>query len=130
TTTAAAQTRTGPQGRSPLDRASRLAALPCLLRERILVLDGAMGTMLQANRFTEADFRGDRFRDHPVDLRGNSDVLCLTQPAAVASIHAGYLEAGADVVTTNSFTATRIAQAEYGFDPAVVRDLNVAAARL
>ena len=62
---------------SPFDRASRLAALPGLLRERILVLDGAMGTMLQAHRFTEADFRGERFRDHPIDLRGNSDLLCL-----------------------------------------------------
>ena len=104
--------------------------LPGLLRERILVLDGAMGTMLQAYRFGEADFRGDRFRDHPRDLRGNSDLLCLTQPDAVAAIHAGYLDAGADILSTNSFTATRIAQADYGFDPATVRELNVAAARL
>ncbi|MEP6639278.1 MAG: homocysteine S-methyltransferase family protein, partial [Chloroflexota bacterium] len=92
---------------SPFDRAWRLAALPGILRDRILVLDGAMGTMLQAYQFSEADFRGDRFRDHPRDLRGNSDLLCLTQPAAVAAIHAGYLDAGADVVSTNSFTATR-----------------------
>ena len=89
-----------------------------------------MGTMLQAHRFTEADFRGERFRDHPRDLRGNSDLLCLTQPAAVAAIHAAYLDAGADILSTNSFTATRIAQADYGFDPETVRDLNVAAARL
>jgi 5-methyltetrahydrofolate--homocysteine methyltransferase len=115
---------------SPFDRASRLAALPGILRKRILVLDGAMGTMLQAYQFSEADFRGKRFRDHPRDLRGNSDLLCLTQPAAVAAIHEGYLDAGADVVSTNSFTATRIAQADYGFDPATVRELNVAAARL
>ena len=107
------------------DRASRLALLPGLLRERILVLDGAMGTMLQAHQFSEADFRGERFRDHPRDLRGNSDLLCLTQPAAVAAIHKGYLDAGADVVSTNSFTATRIAQADYGFDPATVHELNV-----
>jgi 5-methyltetrahydrofolate--homocysteine methyltransferase len=112
------------------DRASRLALLPGLLRERILVLDGAMGTMLQAHKFTEADFRGERFRDHPRDLRGNSDLLCLTQPAAVAAVHAGYLDAGADILSTNSFTATRIAQADYGFDTETVRDLNVAAARL
>ena len=112
------------------DRASRLALLPDLLRERILVLDGAMGTMLQAHKFTEADFRGERFREHPRDLRGNSDLLCLTQPAAVAAIHAAYLDAGADILSTNSFTATRIAQADYGFDPETVRDLNVAAARL
>ena len=120
----------GGGGVTPFDRASRLALLPDLLRERILVLDGAMGTMLQAHRFSEADFRGERFRDHPRDLRGNSDLLCLTQPAAVSAVHAGYLEAGADILSTNSFTATRIAQADYGFDPATVRELNVAAARL
>ena len=120
----------GGAGVTAFDRASRLALLPGLLRERILVLDGAMGTMLQAHKFTEADFRGERFRDHPRDLRGNSDLLCLTQPAAVAAIHAAYLDAGADILSTNSFTATRIAQADYGFDPETVRDLNVAAARL
>ncbi|GAC1663242.1 MAG: methionine synthase [Candidatus Limnocylindrales bacterium] len=119
-----------PRAESPFDRTSRLAALPGILRERIMVLDGAMGTMLQAHRFGEADFRGDRFRDHPRDLRGNSDVLCLTQPAAVSAIHAAYLAAGAEILTTNSFTATRIAQADYGFGPATVRELNVAAARL
>jgi 5-methyltetrahydrofolate--homocysteine methyltransferase len=119
----------GGQG-APFDRASRLALLPGILRDRILVLDGAMGTMLQAYQFKEADFRGERFRDHPRDLRGDSDLLCLTQPAAVGAIHASYLEAGADVVSTNSFTATRIAQADYGFDPATVREINVAAARL
>ena len=89
-----------------------------------------MGTMLQAHAFTEADFRGERFRDHPRDLRGDSDLLCLTQPAAVGAIHAAYLDAGADILSTNSFTATRIAQADYGFDPETVRDINVAAARL
>jgi 5-methyltetrahydrofolate--homocysteine methyltransferase len=115
---------------APFTRPTRLAALPAILRDRILVLDGAMGTMLQAHAFSEADFRGDLFRDHPRDLRGNSDVLCLTQPAAVAAIHAAYLDAGADVVSTNSFTATRIAQADYGFDAATVREINVAAARL
>ena len=115
---------------TPFDRASRLAALPGLLRERIVVLDGAMGTMLQAHGFSEADFRGERFRDHPHDLRGDLDLLCLTQPAAVQEIHRAYLEAGADIVTTNSFTATRIAQADYLLEPAVVREMNVAAARL
>ena len=111
-------------------RAARVARLPALLRERILVIDGAMGTMLQAYAFGEADFRGARFRDHHRDLRGNSDLLCLTQPAAVAVIHQGYLDAGADIVSTNSFTSTRIAQADYGLGPDVVRELNVAAARL
>ncbi|HTG42015.1 MAG TPA: methionine synthase, partial [Methylomirabilota bacterium] len=130
TSTAVAPTRDAARPAAPFDRATRLAALPGLLRNRILVLDGAMGTMLQAYQFSEADFRGERFRDHPRDLRGNSDLLCLTQPAAVTAVHAGYLDAGADVVSTNSFTATRIAQADYGFDPATVRELNVAAARL
>ena len=124
-------TRPGAEVRdSPFDRESRLAALPGILRERIMVLDGAMGTMLQTYRFGEADFRGDRFRDHPRDLRGNSDLLCLTQPAAVTAIHAGYLAAGAEILSTNSFTATRIAQADYGLDPETVREINVAAARL
>ena len=89
-----------------------------------------MGTMLQAYGFAEADFRGDRFRDHPRDVRGDSDLLCLTQPDAVTAIHAGYLAAGAEIISTNSFTATRIAQAEYGFDPATVREMNIVAARL
>ena len=89
----------GSPSAAPFDRVSRLALLPGLLRERILVLDGAMGTMLQAYRFGEAEFRGDRFRDHPRDLRGNSDLLCLTQPDAVAAVHTGYLGAGADIIT-------------------------------
>ena len=114
----------------PFDRGSRLARLPDILRDRIVILDGAIGTMLQAHAFTEADFRGDRFRDHPRDLRGDGDVLSLTQPDAVRAVHKAYLDAGADVITTNSFTATRIAQADYGFDPTVVREMNVAAARL
>ncbi|MGZ9277306.1 MAG: homocysteine S-methyltransferase family protein, partial [Candidatus Limnocylindrales bacterium] len=97
------------------DRGIRLAAL---LRERILVLDGAMGTMLQAHDFDEAAYRGDRFRDHPWDLRGDNDLLSLTQPAAVRAVHAAYLDAGADIISTNTFTAMRIAQADYGLDPA------------
>ena len=115
---------------APFTRATRRTRLLDILGERILVLDGAMGTMLQAHAFDEAAFRGERFRDHPSDLRGDSDLLCLTQPAAVTAIHAAYLDAGADVLSTNSFTATSIAQADYGFDPATVREMNVAAARL
>jgi 5-methyltetrahydrofolate--homocysteine methyltransferase len=122
--------RPGTTEGAPFDRATRLAELPRILRRRIVVLDGAMGTMLQAHRFDEADVRGERFRDHPHDLRGNNDVLSITQPDAVAAIHAAYLAAGAEIISTNSFTATRIAQADYGFDPATVRELNVAAARL
>jgi 5-methyltetrahydrofolate--homocysteine methyltransferase len=119
-----------PPAAAALDRAARLAHLPELLRERILVLDGAMGTMLQAHRFSEADFRGDRFRDHPRDLRGDADLLCLTQPWAVTAVHEAYLRAGADIISTNSFTATSIAQADYGLDAATVREINVAAARI
>jgi 5-methyltetrahydrofolate--homocysteine methyltransferase len=89
-----------------------------------------MGTLLQAHRFVEADFRGTRFADHPRDLRGNNDLLCLTQPDAVREVHAAYLAAGADIISTNSFTATRIAQADYALPPSVVREVNVAAARL
>jgi 5-methyltetrahydrofolate--homocysteine methyltransferase len=114
----------------PWTRATRRPALDGLLAERILVLDGAMGTMLQAHQFDEEAFRGARFRDHPRDLRGDTDLLCLTQPDAVRGVHAGYLEAGADILSTNSFTATRIAQADYGLDPAIVREINVTAARL
>ena len=112
-----------------LTRESRLALLPRLLRERILVLDGAMGTLLQRYRFTEADWRGARFADHPTDVRGNSDLLCLTQPEAVRAAHRAYFEAGADIVSTNSFTSTRIAQADYGLSH-LARELNESAARL
>ena len=119
------QTDTG----TPFTRASRRARLDALLAERILVLDGAMGTMIQRYRLSEADFRGERFADHPRDLRGNSDVLVLTQPAIVREIHAAYLAAGADIVTTDSFTATRIAQADYGLSHAA-GELNEQSARL
>ncbi len=110
-------------------RATRLHRLPELLRERILVLDGAMGTMLQRAALTEADYRGDQFLDSPRDLKGNHDILCLTRPSVVRDIHAAYLAAGADIVETNSFNATAISQAEYGMQRQV-RAINVAAARL
>src|ERR671912_2025982 len=118
-----------PAASAPLTGGSRLAVLPALLRQRILVLDGAMGTLLQRHRFAEADFRGARFADHPTDLRGNSDLLCLTQPDAVRAAHRAYFEAGADIVSTNSFTSTRIAQADYGLSD-LAGELNEAAARL
>ncbi|MET0554149.1 MAG: methionine synthase, partial [Vicinamibacteria bacterium] len=96
--------------------------------ERILVIDGAMGTLLQAYQFQEADFRGERFKDHHKDLKGNSDLLCLTQPEAVESIHRKYLEAGADIVETNTFTATSISQADYDLSH-LAYELNVAGAQ-
>ncbi len=114
---------------TPFTRASRLDRLPALLRERILVLDGAMGTMIQRYQLSEADFRGERFADHPKDVRGNSDLLVLTQPDVIREIHGAYLAAGADIVSTNSFTSTRIAQADYGLS-AIAGEMNEAASRL
>jgi len=111
------------------NRAIRLQRLCSLLNERILLLDGAMGTMLQRAGLTEADYRGDRFAAASLDLKGNHDVLCLTRPAVVHDVHAAYLAAGADIVETNSFNATRISQAEYGLQDAVP-DINIAAARV
>ncbi len=105
------------------------AALPDLLARRILVLDGAMGTMVQGQGLREADFRGERFATHPRDLAGNTDVLVLTRPDVIRSIHDAYLAAGADIIETCTFTATAIAQADYGLE-AHVRELNLAAARL
>ncbi len=100
-----------------------------LLAQRIAVLDGAWGTMLQGRGLTEEDFRGERFRDHPSDLKGDPDLLNLTRPELVLDVHRAYLEAGADITTTNTFTATAIAQADYGLEEAVY-DMNVAGARL
>ena len=108
---------------------TRAAALPSLLRERIVVIDGAMGTMIQRHRLGEADFRGERLADHPTDLKGNNDLLVLTRPEIVRDIHAAYLAAGADIVETNTFGATSIAQADYGLAH-LAREMNVAAARL
>src|SRR5271154_737213 len=87
-------------------------ALRRAARERILVLDGAMGTMIQAHKFSEADFRGERFADWPRDLRGNNDLLVLTQPRAIEAIHFAYAQAGADIIATNTFSSTRVAQAD------------------
>ena len=98
-------------------------------KERILVLDGAMGTMIQTHRFSEADFRGKRFAEWPSDLRGNNDLLVLTQPHAIEAIHLAYAEAGADILATNTFSSTRIAQADYGMEE-LVPELNREAARL
>jgi len=98
-----------------------------LLRERIVILDGAMGTMVQQYKLGEADYRGARFASHPSDLKGNNDLLCLTKPEVIEEIHAKYLAAGADIIETNTFNAQTISQADYGLEP-IVRDLNLAAA--
>ncbi|WP_018412830.1 methionine synthase [Methyloversatilis thermotolerans] len=103
--------------------------LKALMARRILILDGAMGTMVQKHRLVEADYRGSRFADHPKDLKGNNDLLLLTRPDVIRGIHAAYLEAGADIIETNTFNATVISQAEYGLE-AIVHELNVEGARI
>jgi len=99
------------------------------LTKRILVLDGAMGTMLQQYQFSEADFRGERFKDYPSSLQGNNDLLSLTQPQAIADIHAKYFEAGADIVETNTFSGTTIAMADYNMED-LVYELNFESAKI
>jgi 5-methyltetrahydrofolate--homocysteine methyltransferase len=108
---------------------TRGAALPALLAQRIVIIDGAMGTLIQRFMLTEADFRGERFRNHPKDLKGNNDLLVLTRPDVVRRIHDQYLAAGADIIETNTFGATSIAQADYGL-AGIAHEMNVAAARL
>ena len=99
------------------------------LKNRILLLDGAMGTMIQQHKLDENDFRGQRFADHPCDLRGNNDLLSLSQPSLISEIHRDYLAAGADIIETNTFNATRIAMADYQLEE-LVPELNEASARL
>ncbi len=108
---------------------TRGAELPALLQQRIVIIDGAMGTLLQRRGLSEADYRGERFAAHGTDLRGNGDVLNLTRPDVVRDIHRDYLDAGADIVETNTFGATRVAQADYGLAEHA-REINVAAARI
>ena len=111
------------------DRDDRIAALTRATGERILLLDGAMGTMIQAHGLTEEDFRGSRFADWKTDLRGDNDLLSLTQPDIIRDIHAAYLDAGADILETNTFNATSISQADYGLE-AHAEEINRESARL
>ncbi len=111
---------------TPTDKSALLARL---MDERILVLDGAMGTMIQGYRLGEADYRGACLAGHPHDLKGDNDLLVLTQPEVVRAIHDAYLEAGADIIETNTFNATAIAQADYRLE-GKVREINLAAARI
>jgi len=99
-----------------------------LLQKRILVIDGAMGTMIQRHKLTEADYRGERFKDWPSDLKGNNDLLSITQPHIIVGIHKEYLEAGADIIETNTFSSTVIAQADYDLQ-SLAYELNVASAK-
>ncbi len=108
---------------------TRGAALPQILQQRIVILDGAMGTMIQRYKLSEADYRGERFKDHAKDLKGNNDLLQITRPAVISEIHEQYLAAGADIIETNTFSATSVAQDDYALG-AAAREINLAAARL
>jgi 5-methyltetrahydrofolate--homocysteine methyltransferase len=110
-------------------RYTRGGAFPQLLLQRIAIIDGAMGTMIQRWKLTEADFRGQRFAEHTKDLKGNNDLLVMTRPDVISTIHSQYLAAGADLIETNTFGATSIAQEDYGLGH-IAREMNVAAARL
>ncbi len=100
-----------------------------LLEQRILILDGAMGTMIQQHKLDEADYRGERFADWTVDLKGNNDLLTLTQPGIIRGIHLAYLEAGADIIETNTFNSTSVSMADY-LQQELVHELNYKAAHL
>ena len=100
-----------------------------ILRERILILDGAMGTMIQRHKLTEEDYRGERFADHPQDVKGNNDLLTLTCPDVIRDIHLAYLRAGADIIETNTFNSTSIALADYAMED-LAYELNGSGAEL
>jgi 5-methyltetrahydrofolate--homocysteine methyltransferase len=100
-----------------------------VLKERILVIDGAMGTMIQRYKLSEADYRGERFKDWPSDVKGNNDLLCLTKPEVIKAIHKEYLSAGANIIETNTFNAQKVSLADYGMQ-ALAFELNVAAAKI
>ncbi len=112
-----------------MTREQRIEALKREAKERILILDGAMGTMIQRYKLDEAGYRGERFKDFPRDLKGNNDLLVLTQPKIISEIHNAYLEAGADIVETNTFNAQAISQADYGLAD-IAYEMNVAAAKI
>lgn len=103
-------------------------AIEKALERRILIIDGAMGTMIQRHKLEEADYRGERFKDWPVDVKGNNDLLSITSPEVITGIHKQYLEAGADIIETNTFSGTSIAQADYDMQ-ALAYEINVAAAK-
>ena len=112
-----------------MTREERIAALKREARERILILDGAMGTMIQRYKLDEAGYRGTRFKKHPRDLKGNNDLLVLTQPKIISEIHNAYLAAGADIIETNTFNAQVISQADYGLED-IAYEMNIAAAKI
>jgi 5-methyltetrahydrofolate--homocysteine methyltransferase len=108
---------------------TRAQALPAILKTRIAILDGAMGTMIQRFKLSEADYRGERFKDFPKDVKGNNELLSLTRPDVIRDIHEGYLAAGADMIETNTFGATTVAQADYDMQH-LAREMNLQSAKL
>lgn len=112
-----------------MTRQDRIAALKAAAKERVLILDGSWGVMIQKRGLGEADYRGDRFKDAPGQLKGNNDLLCVTRPDIIADLHDQYFAAGADISETNTFSATTIGQAEYGME-AAVRDINLQGAKI
>jgi len=112
-----------------MSRAQRIAAFQAAAEKRILILDGSWGVLLQKKGLVETDFRGERFKNHPVSLKGDYDPLCLTRPDLVAEVHDAYFDAGADIAETNTFNANVFSQADFGLEGAV-REINLAAARL
>jgi len=112
-----------------MTRQERIAALKAAAKERVLVLDGSWGVMIQKRGLDEADYRGERFQAHPGQLKGDNDLLCITRPDIIADLHDQYFAAGADISETNTFSATSIGQAEYGLESAV-RDINLQGARI
>src|SRR2546421_6478446 len=115
---------------SALTQASTRDALMELMAQRILLLDGAMGTMVFAHHPQETDYRGERFKNHHMELRNFNDILVLTQPKLIEQIHAQYLEAGSDIIETNTFNATPIGMAHFGLEPGLVEEINVSAVKL
>ena len=112
-----------------MTRQDRIAALKQAAKERVLILDGSWGVMFQKRGLSEDDYRGERFKDHVGQMKGNNDILCLTRPDIVGELHDAYFAAGADISETNTFSATSIGQGEYAQE-AAVRDINLAGARI
>jgi len=112
-----------------MKRSERIAALNAELAKRILTLDGSMGAYLQGFGLTTNDFHGERFTEHPLSLKGNNDLLSLTRPDVITQVHDGYLAAGVDIISTNTFSATKISQGEYALEE-LAYEINVESARL
>src|SRR5919199_2259854 len=111
------------------EREARISKFRALLKQRIIILDCAMGTMIQSYGFSEEDYRGERFKDYPRELKGNNDLLSITQPQIIRDLHDAVLEVGADMLETNTFNSTSISQADYGMED-LVYELNYEAARI